>query len=117
MRAQRSFIGQPDSVRRHPAQPVVGAAEDRTPAGAACPRRKRWPYIVSLSVLVFVLMLFIAQAQEVLRVTSPLAAGDPQFVDYVASLLGAPVSDGDRYVALRNGVEIFPAMLEAIRGA
>lgn len=33
------------------------------------------------------------------------------------SLLGQPVSEGNHVTVLRNGVRIFPAMLEAIRGA
>jgi cardiolipin synthase len=73
--------------------------------------------VVSAALLVVVLLLLIAQDQEVLRVKSPLAAGDRRFPEYVGSVLGAPVSIGDRYTALRNGDEIFPAMLDAIRAA
>ncbi|MCA1587057.1 MAG: phospholipase D-like domain-containing protein [Acidobacteria bacterium] len=58
--------------------------------------------------------LLIAQDQEILDVRSPVAARDGAFVDYVASLLGAPISDGDRYEALENGDQVFPAMLAAI---
>ncbi|WP_042880000.1 phospholipase D-like domain-containing protein [Cupriavidus necator] len=42
---------------------------------------------------------------------------DPQFVRELGVLLGPPVVDGNRYRVLRNGDEIFPAMLGAIRGA
>ena len=42
---------------------------------------------------------------------------DPRFADYVASLVGAPVEPGDRYTVLRNGDEVFPPMLDAIRQA
>jgi cardiolipin synthase len=59
----------------------------------------------------------LAQDQETLTVQSPVAAEDPRFADYVASLVGAPVERGDRYWVLRNGDEVFPAMLEAIRQA
>ena len=48
-------------------------------------------------------MLLIAQDQETLRVESPVAASDPRFADYVASLVGAPVEPGDAYTVLRNG--------------
>ncbi|GLC96968.1 cardiolipin synthase B [Cupriavidus sp. TA19] len=42
---------------------------------------------------------------------------DPQFAHELGVLLGPPVVDGNRYRVLRNGDEIFPAMLGAIRGA
>ncbi len=42
---------------------------------------------------------------------------DPQFERELSVLLGPPVVGGNRYRALRNGDEIFPAMLEAIRAA
>jgi cardiolipin synthase A/B len=41
----------------------------------------------------------------------------PQFVRSMGSLLGPPIVPGNRVTALCNGDEIFPAMLEAIRGA
>ena len=42
---------------------------------------------------------------------------DPQFERAMGSLLGPPIVDGNRYQVLRNGDEIFPAMLSAIDGA
>ena len=42
---------------------------------------------------------------------------DPQFVHAMGVLLGPPVIAGNRYRVLVNGDRIFPAMLEAIRGA
>jgi cardiolipin synthase A/B len=42
---------------------------------------------------------------------------EPQFVRSMGSLLGPPIVGGNRATALCNGDEIFPAMLEAIRGA
>ena len=44
-------------------------------------------------------------------------AGDPQFVRAMGSLLGPAIVPGNRVRALCNGDEIFPAMLDAIRGA
>jgi cardiolipin synthase A/B len=44
-------------------------------------------------------------------------AGDPQFVRSMGSLLGPAIVPGNQVRALCNGDEIFPAMLEAIRGA
>jgi cardiolipin synthase len=62
-------------------------------------------------------LLMIAQDQQTLTVQSPVAAADRRYAEYVASLVGAPVEPGDRYTVLRNGDEVFPAMLEAIRQA
>src|SRR5689334_22269145 len=42
---------------------------------------------------------------------------DPRFLHVVGVLLGPPVVGGNRYRVLRNGDEIFPAMLDAIAGA
>ncbi len=42
---------------------------------------------------------------------------DPQFVKIMGVLLGPPIVGGNRFEALSNGDEIFPAMLKAIRGA
>jgi cardiolipin synthase len=62
-------------------------------------------------------LLLLAQDQETLEVESPVAAGDTRFVEYVASLVGAAVESGDEHLVLRNGDEVFPAMLAAIRRA
>jgi cardiolipin synthase len=42
---------------------------------------------------------------------------DPQFERVMSQLLGPPLVDGNHVDVLHNGDEIFPAMLEAIRGA
>jgi cardiolipin synthase len=42
---------------------------------------------------------------------------DPQFMRVMGVMLGPSIVGGNRYQALRNGDEIFPSMLEAIRGA
>lgn len=42
---------------------------------------------------------------------------DAQFQREMATLLGPPIVDGNQVRDLENGVEIFPAMLDAIRGA
>ncbi|HJT97108.1 MAG TPA: cardiolipin synthase B, partial [Rhodanobacteraceae bacterium] len=42
---------------------------------------------------------------------------DPQFRRALGSLLGPPIVGGNRIETLRNGDEIFPSMLAAIRGA
>src|SRR3954463_9553626 len=50
-------------------------------------------------------------------VTAPYSASDPEFRVSAAALLGAPLAGGNEVVELVNGDRIFPAMLEAIRGA
>jgi cardiolipin synthase A/B len=61
--------------------------------------------------------LVIAQDQETLRVRTSLGARDPRFPDYLARLLGHPLTVGDAYVVHTNGDKAFPAMLAAIAGA
>ena len=92
---------------------------DHPPSNRA---RKRWhvpkPLLVLLlAVAILALALLFAQDQETLRIESPLAAADPAFPDYVAALTGSGVTRGDEYQILTNGVQILPAMLEAIHQA
>ena len=77
-------------------------------------RRRRWPWVVLGSIVLVAALLLIAQDQETVRVRSPLSVADPRFVDYVASLVGVPVTEGDAYQVLENGDAIFPSMLDAI---
>jgi cardiolipin synthase A/B len=72
---------------------------------------------VIFSFSIVALVLYLAQDPRTLRVDSPVSAGDRRFPDYVASLLGAPVHEGDAYTVLHNGDETFPAMLAAIDAA
>ena len=62
-------------------------------------------------------LLMIAQDQETLKVRSPLGADDARHASYIAALLGDQVTYGNDYDVLTNGDQIFPAMLDAIRGA
>ena len=48
---------------------------------------------------------------------SPVAAADADFPEYVASLIGAPVTAGDTFEVLQNGDAIFGAMLAAVQQA
>ncbi|MFL6190859.1 MAG: phospholipase D-like domain-containing protein, partial [Actinomycetes bacterium] len=48
---------------------------------------------------------------------SPPAPGTPDFARMVEALTVAPLRQGNRVTVLRNGCEIFPSMLEAIRSA
>ena len=58
--------------------------------------------------------LLVAQDQETLRIRTPLAIEDSRFPDYLARLLGHPLTHGDSYVVHTNGNQAFPAMLDAI---
>jgi cardiolipin synthase A/B len=73
--------------------------------------------VLLIIAVILAMGLAIAQDQETLRIRTPLGAEDPRFPDYVARLVGRPITNGDRYVVLRNGDETFPAMLEAIERA
>lgn len=71
------------------------------------------------AVLVTVLVLnFTGGEQRIEReLVHRYGVGDAQFQRELGSLLGPPIVAGNRVVNLENGVEIFPAMLDAIRGA
>lgn len=51
------------------------------------------------------------------RLTRQYDIADPLFLRELSVLLGPPVVGGNRYTALNNGDEIFPAMLAGIRSA
>ncbi|MEO6626035.1 MAG: hypothetical protein ABIN37_14555, partial [Burkholderiaceae bacterium] len=51
------------------------------------------------------------------RVERLYSLDDPRFARELGVLLGPPFTEGNRVQVLRNGDEIFPAMLEAIRGS
>jgi cardiolipin synthase len=51
------------------------------------------------------------------ELTHRFAVTDPQFLRSMGQLLGPAILPGNQVTALQNGDEIFPAMLEAIRGA
>jgi cardiolipin synthase len=51
------------------------------------------------------------------QLTRQYDTNDPQFRRSLGVLLGPPLVEGNKIEALRNGDEIFPAMLKAIRGA
>jgi len=50
-------------------------------------------------------------------INSTYTISEPQFARTMGSLLGPPIIDGNAVTSLVNGDQIFPAMLEAIRGA
>jgi cardiolipin synthase len=51
------------------------------------------------------------------ELTHQFAVADPQFLRSMGQLLGPAILPGNRVTALQNGDQIFPSMLEAIRGA
>ena len=61
--------------------------------------------------------LAIAQDQDTLRIRTPLAAADERFPEYLARLLGHPLTTSDAYRVHTNGDNVFPAMLAAIDAA
>jgi cardiolipin synthase A/B len=82
--------------------------------------RRRVPLLLKILLVVVTvvgLALLFAQDQETLHIKSGVAADDPVFPDYVAALTGSGITRGDEYQILVNGVEIFPALLDAIRQA
>src|SRR5262245_3117836 len=78
---------------------------------------RRWMLWVFAAVVLTGALLLLAQDQDTLEIDSPVSASDPDFANYVASLVGSAVENGDEYSVLRNGDEVFPAMLDAIRHA
>ncbi len=60
---------------------------------------------------------FDAERRLSTRVSTDYVVGDAAFVRTMSHLLGPPLVEGNEVRLLRNGVEIFPAMLEAIRSA
>lgn len=70
-----------------------------------------------IGALVVSAALLLAQDQETMRVKSDIAAEDPRDPAYVAALVGAPLTRGNRFEVLTNGDQIFPAMLGAIDAA
>ena len=84
--------------------------------------RKTLAIIIGTSLMtalgvVLVANLSLGNKQIDRRIKTLYTVDDPQFLRSMGSLLGPPMVDGNRAQALVNGNEIFPAMLEAIRGA
>lgn len=73
--------------------------------------------ILAVAAAVIALLLMIAQDQETLKIRSAYGVEDPRHPDYIAALVGTALTRGNHYDVLTNGDQIFPAMLEAIRGA
>lgn len=72
--------------------------------------------VIAVLAVIGVLLAF-AQDQVTLKIQSAYGADDQQFPTYVAALLGAHPTGGNSYTVLTNGDQIFPPMLEAVKGA
>ncbi|MGY3265059.1 cardiolipin synthase [Lysobacter sp. HA35] len=85
--------------------------------------RRRMFWTIALTALVTVLIVVIAmnfatpEKKLENRVIHQYASTDPQFIREMGVLLGPSIVPGNKITVLQNGDEIFPAMLEAIRGA
>ncbi len=74
---------------------------------------------VAGSLLLLLVVLNLTSGEKKIEHEIPPLYGvsDPQFTRSMGVLLGPAIVGGNRVTALQNGDEIFPAMLEAIRGA
>ena len=73
--------------------------------------------IVTLAIALVVVNAQSGEKKIQQRIERLYSTEDPEFLHVMGTLLGPPVLNGNRYRVLVNGDQIFPAMLEAIRGA
>ena len=80
-----------------------------------------WVIVLTVLVTAIVVVLGLnfttSEKQIERRIEHHYTVADPQFQREMAVLLGPGIVSGNQVVALNNGREIFPAMLEAIRSA
>lgn len=76
-----------------------------------------WSIVLTLVATLLVLNFTSGEKKIEQHIQRGYSLADPQFKRAMSVLLGPQVVDGNRYEALLNGDRIFPAMLEAIRGA
>jgi cardiolipin synthase len=85
--------------------------------------RKRWIVaglvgaLCAAVITVVALNLFLGETEIERRLVHRYTIDDPQFRRELGVLLGPPIIDGNSVVNLENGVEIFPAMLAAVKAA
>jgi cardiolipin synthase A/B len=84
-------------LRRHPAVSVLAAV------------------LITAFLTVVILNLSSGEKKISHRIAPIYSVDDEQFLRSMGSLLGPPLVGGNSVQPLRNGVEIFPAMLEAIQ--
>ncbi len=73
--------------------------------------------VSTLVVVLFAVNLMAGEKKVERRIERLYSVEDPEFLRVVGVLLGPPVIPGNRYRALFNGEQIFPAMLDAIGNA
>ena len=73
--------------------------------------------VATVAIVLVVTNLSLGDKQVDWRTQHLYGVDDPQFVRTMSVMLGPPLAGGNRVEALRNGDEIFPAMLDAIRSA
>ncbi|MET0620668.1 MAG: phospholipase D-like domain-containing protein [Thermoanaerobaculia bacterium] len=73
--------------------------------------------LATLALTILVLNLSSGERSIDHRVEHLYSVGDPEFSRSMGNLLGPPLLPGNSVVELLNGDQIFPSMLEAIRGA
>jgi cardiolipin synthase len=78
--------------------------------------RKRTKVIIVV-VAVFGLIVLFAQDPSTVRLDSAVPVEEARFLQYASAVTASPPTRGDRYEALLNGDQIYPAMLGAIRAA
>lgn len=73
--------------------------------------------LVTLTAVFLVFNLLPSEKKIERQLMQEYDTGDPQFRRSMGVLLGPPIIEGNKVEVLVNGAQIFPAMLEAIRGA
>ena len=74
--------------------------------------------VAGAAVVLLALNLYVREEKQVRRaIEHRHGVDDPQFARSMGVLLGPGLLEGNRVDTLLNGDQIFPAMLEAIRGA
>ncbi len=80
------------------------------------PVRRAFAILLSVAAIV-TLLLMMVRDDVTLKIQSAHGAEEPDHASYIAAIVGADLSTGNRYEVLTNGDEIFPAMLAAIDSA
>jgi cardiolipin synthase A/B len=84
-------------------------------------KRMTWTIVTTILLTIIVVIVvtnFATPEKKIERdIAHRYAVSDPQYLREMSVLLGPSVLAGNRVVDFQNGEEIFPAMLEAIRGA
>ena len=84
-------------------------------------KRMIWGLVIGAAVAIVLTLLalnFMGPEKQIERqISHKYDIDDPQFRRELGILLGPPILDGNRVENFENGVEIFPAMLTAIREA